>query len=1480
MEALEAFLPFIKDPEVVHRALAWSASHGRSKLVRRLLQHPGVDPNAKVRGDTILYSACKALDHDSIIALIEAGASPKILSVAASDEFAGMGWYRMRGTHKARDEIRGSSPLHALCGIHQRGYTRFHKVDTAVLQDIFDMLMQNGAPIGLRTDDGRTALHTAVQSPVLTRLLVGAGADANATDDNGYTPLHSAEYPESVAILVEEGNADINAIARSDNVTPILRMLDRQHKDAIKKLLEYRPNLSIKHSNGKGPLHFALASYSTDISTIQALLAAGADPDERNRAGDTPLLAVRMDNRGAIEIVDLLLRLGADINARDRSGYTVLSRTVRSRAFGGQSQHADIRQLLDRGARVQVRDHKGRTLLHHAVATHDSTRFSSARHNDVTRLDYVLGLGLDVQKVDHHGNTIIHEAALRSNIFDTYNTSGLITLWERLLCLGVDINQANFRGRTALHILAASRGDRYGSTPLVYNVGYVSLLDFVVSRVEDIDQSDSDGLTALHLASTVSEYVTKKLLDAGADSARSTIEGLTPLHLAARARQSNIVGMLLSIDHVKAAIAINAKDEKGNSPLYYACRSGRPETVKLLLDARADATNKDLWLACAEFEDEERLWSRDRHHADIEVNGEAGGLTINDNSRPGPLPDTHQHRGNKFHPCKDTTRIEETLNMLAAHKCNPEGLIGGYGHFGGHGAIPTAAYSGHDYTLRCLIQVRDVMLDLKPSITSSFVLFRERVVALQSDAVKTAAVESALRRPADPDNSLVEDLLKARQYHLMRPLFENGVNFLTAEKPALELFVQHGFATLLDEIGTLEVDRRLEDGKWHSFGDRLKPGLFFEADLEPKEGNRHGDRTEPMLSTAIKRQAPNMDVVRLLVEKFDVDVNEHLYMGTYTDNTHYSMVQQGTVLHELAPGKHWWHAFLAIPYLLSRKADTNARNNAGQTPLHVALGGSKSQIGPYHRDAARALVSAGANVNARDERGISCLASTAGDLEMMHLLLSHDAEVTADTLFMAIHTRRVEALKVLLETGANPNMRVKDLSPPTPATAKSRKLSLDQDAPAPEEYPLYYAATHHGLSDCSKPLKERTTRWSETEEIMRALLSAGANPHAAFFQWNGIEKDVDRETEDPSVSELLRDGRVARKALSDTTIVHALLDQNEMVHPILELDTLDANQQDAQGRTLLHMACHQHDLREPIDSLSSTMSLDLESSRPSYLDCLLAHGADPLAVDLNGNNILHHMFLGNARRNSYEKDPSTVAHLAKLYSVLVNQVNADGRNPLYMALKHAALHLDTAAAEALLDAGANPFATDNHGNGCLHTLAFSIYKSAGVRSLFTKLLHMGLDVNARNERGETPIFNLNKHLSGSTSKANERIEAAAALSLFEDAGADLFARDNSGKGLLHVAAKETCEPVKDDRFSHIFNPKSTKPTEPSITRFKLLLSRGLDPMLEDVQRRTPLDVAAACGKESVLQLFEKGETRGVPMARNDLEDDDDDSSVW
>lgn len=91
----------------------------------------------------------------------------------------------------------------------------------------------------------------------------------------------------------------------------------------------------------------------------------------------------------------------------------------------------------------------------------------------------------------------------------------------------------------------------------------------------------------------MSEYFVKALLTAGVDPAGKIAEWLTPLHLATRSRQSNIIGMLVDALPAQAVgDSIDVRDTLGRSPLHHACGSGRYEPVSLLLTAGADVHAK------------------------------------------------------------------------------------------------------------------------------------------------------------------------------------------------------------------------------------------------------------------------------------------------------------------------------------------------------------------------------------------------------------------------------------------------------------------------------------------------------------------------------------------------------------------------------------------------------------------------------------------------------------------------------------------------------------------------------------------------------------------------------------------------------------------------------------------------------------------------------------------------------------------------
>jgi ankyrin repeat protein len=321
---------------------------------------------------------------------------------------------------------------------------------------------------------------------------------------------------------------------------------------------------------------------------------------------------------------------------------------------------------------------------------------------------------------------------------------------------------------------------------------------------------------------------------------------------------------------------------------------------------------------------------------------------------------------------------------------------------------------------------------------------------------------------------------------------------------------------------------------------------------------------------------------------------------------------------------------------------------------------------------------------------------------------------------------------------------------------------------------------------------------------------------------------------------------VFEDVVEDPMVLHKLLIEGGLVHPMLTMSNFQPNRRDSRGWTVLHAACHKDEgILAPIDAGSLLASPEARASTPSLLDYMLSRQADPYAMDNQGRNMLHHLFLGQHAPKSSRCSNIAIARIARDFPQLVNQADASGKTPFYMALRHAVFRWDTAPAQALLDNGASALTSDHNGNTPLHVLGCRFDHSTPHRALFMDLLRRGLDINSRNSKQETPAFNLVTTLPEIAAVSTYArvppgkgvITPAEALALFKDAGADLYAVDSRGRGLLHAVAGGSLE------RSEIW--------------FRALLDLGLDPMMEDGSKRTALDVATACGKEKVMRFFEK-----------------------
>jgi ankyrin repeat protein len=127
-----------------------------------------------------------------------------------------------------------------------------------------------------------------------------------------------------------------------------------------------------------------------------------------------------------------------------------------------------------------------------------------------------------------------------------------------------------------------------------------------------------------------------------------------------------------------------------------------------------------------------------------------------------------------------------------------------------------------------------------------------------------------------------------------------------------------------------------------------------------------------------------------------------------------------------------------VQFLISRGADVNAKNNAGNTPLHWVVTTSRDA---KNVEVIKLLISAGANVNVKNDNlgGKTPLhmAAENSNTEVVKLLISAGADVNAESrtgtpLHRAADDGNIEVAKILISHGADVNAKISDTLSQTP----------------------------------------------------------------------------------------------------------------------------------------------------------------------------------------------------------------------------------------------------------------------------------------------------------------------------------------------------------------------------------------------------------------------------------------------------------------
>ncbi len=340
-----------------------------------------------------------------------------------------------------------------------------------------------------------------------------------------------------------------------------------------------------------------------NLARVKKALAAGADVNDEDEDGHTPLMAAAW--RGDLKIVQLLVAAGADPN-RWGQGDTPLNRA----ASGGHREVFNyLREIVSEETRKAVTEEELARGEKRRVREEDTVVepfISAAMMGKMEQVEAGLAAGVDVDAIGSNGQTALHYAAFY----------GRMPVLERLLAANADVN-------------VRSDEDGLGkaeSTPLVlvassfFAPNRPEVIQRLVDAGADLNARDNAGMTALMRAIEGARPfpdAVEALIAAGANLDIVNIQGNTALMYAVFRRRDELVTVLRDAGASEAGVAnvllcqgaytgdistvrqllndqaVNVNHVLISTPLSNACMNGHTEIVRLLIEAGANVSQPE-----------------------------------------------------------------------------------------------------------------------------------------------------------------------------------------------------------------------------------------------------------------------------------------------------------------------------------------------------------------------------------------------------------------------------------------------------------------------------------------------------------------------------------------------------------------------------------------------------------------------------------------------------------------------------------------------------------------------------------------------------------------------------------------------------------------------------------------------------------------------------------------------------------------------
>ena len=412
------------------------------------------------------------------------------------------------------------------------GITPFHEAVMSGHLSVIKYLIKHGCDPLEPSVCGNGVIHLAVlnnQLSVLKYLKEHLNCDPSVINSKGETPIHSACQIGNIDIvryLAEECSVDANSEDKEGN-TPIILAAQEGHLAVVEYLITQGLDPLQKNSFGVIPADAAVVA--GHLSVVKYLKERGyCNFYSANKQG---LMAIHLAcTKGKIDIVKYLVEeCKVDIESVVKLDIASLV----ALPFDAEEKATQEFELL-----LSLLGSDSNFVLDTGV----TPLLLAISNSHLTIIKYLIEQGCDPLCHDTKGNTPMHYAAQDSHL------AIVKYLKENLNC---DLDTTNSKGQMAIHLASAG--------------GKIDVVQYLVEECSiDLMNEDKDDNSPFHAAAMPQDN-----------------EGNTPLHLAVRESQVEMVKFYMNNLINDLGLDPNTPNHNGATPLHLACQAGSLQMVKL-----------------------------------------------------------------------------------------------------------------------------------------------------------------------------------------------------------------------------------------------------------------------------------------------------------------------------------------------------------------------------------------------------------------------------------------------------------------------------------------------------------------------------------------------------------------------------------------------------------------------------------------------------------------------------------------------------------------------------------------------------------------------------------------------------------------------------------------------------------------------------------------------------------------------------------